>query len=177
MPRSRQRNRAGASIVCRRVPKSNGRSARRAPRQSRPPAVFPVVFPYAFPYGNSESPHLLSETSDSRADICTFAPVRNCTPDSVASARPTGSVSKLSSTWPSRACPVDVSGAAPTGDAAEIARVAALDRSKVGTVADCCRGAGRGADLENAGVKHAEVVTVRLVQDECGWLRLAVGMR
>jgi hypothetical protein len=67
-------------------------TARRAPRHSGPPAVFPYAFPYAFPYGNSESPHLLSETSDSRADICTYAPVRNCTPDSVAAARPTGSL-------------------------------------------------------------------------------------
>jgi hypothetical protein len=41
------------------------------------------------------------------------------------------------------------------------------------TVADCCRGEGRGEDREIAGVKHADVVTARLVQDERGWLRLA----
>jgi len=28
-------------------------------------------------------------------------------------------------------------------------------------------------DSENAGVKHAEVITARLLQDERGWLRLA----
>jgi hypothetical protein len=31
---------------------------------------------------------------------------------------------------------------------------------------------GRGENRENAGVKRAEVVTARLVQDERGWLRL-----
>jgi hypothetical protein len=40
-------------------------------------------------------------------------------------------------------------------------------------VADCCRVAGRGEGRATAGVKHAEVVTTRLVQDERGWLRLA----
>jgi len=49
----------------------------------------------------------------------------------------------------------------------------AQPRSTVGTVADCYRGHGRGEDRENVGVKHAEVVTARLVQDERGWLRLA----
>jgi len=45
--------------------------------------------------------------------------------------------------------------------------------SNVITVADCCRVAGRGEGRGNAGVKHAEVVTAWLVQDERGWLRLA----
>jgi len=40
-------------------------------------------------------------------------------------------------------------------------------------VADSCEAAGRGEDRGNAGVKHAEVITARLVQDERGWLRLA----
>jgi hypothetical protein len=46
-------------------------------------------------------------------------------------------------------------------------------RSNVVTAADCYRGEGRGEDRETAGVKHAEVITARLVQDERGWLRLA----
>jgi hypothetical protein len=46
-------------------------------------------------------------------------------------------------------------------------------RSNVVTVADCYRGQGRGEDRGSAGVKRAEVVTARLVQDERGWLRLA----
>jgi hypothetical protein len=41
------------------------------------------------------------------------------------------------------------------------------------TVADCYRVAGHGEGRGNAGVKHADVVTTRLVQDERGWLRLA----
>ena len=41
------------------------------------------------------------------------------------------------------------------------------------TVADCCHVHGRGADGETAGVKHAEVIAARIVQDERGWLRLA----
>jgi hypothetical protein len=41
------------------------------------------------------------------------------------------------------------------------------------TVADCCRVAGHGEGRGNVGVKHAEVVTAWLVQDERGWLRLA----
>jgi hypothetical protein len=49
----------------------------------------------------------------------------------------------------------------------------AQPRSNVITVADCYHDHGRGEDRENAGVKHAEVVTARLVQDERGWLRLA----
>jgi hypothetical protein len=42
------------------------------------------------------------------------------------------------------------------------------------TVADCYHGRGHGENHENAGVKNAEVITGRLVQDERGWLRLAV---
>ena len=45
--------------------------------------------------------------------------------------------------------------------------------ANVGTVADCYRVAGHGEGRGNAGVKHAEVVTARLVRDERGWLRLA----
>jgi len=48
----------------------------------------------------------------------------------------------------------------------------ARPRSNVITVADCYRVAGRGEDRENAGVKHAEVVTGQLVQDDRGWLRI-----
>src|SRR6266851_1564047 len=40
-------------------------------------------------------------------------------------------------------------------------------------MADCYRGDGRGEDRDDAGVKRAEVITGRLVQDERGWLRLA----
>jgi hypothetical protein len=49
----------------------------------------------------------------------------------------------------------------------------ARPRSNVITAADCYCVAGRGEGRGNAGVKHAEVVTARLVQDERGWLRLA----
>ncbi len=45
--------------------------------------------------------------------------------------------------------------------------------ANVGTVADCYRADGRGEDREDAGVKHAEVTTARIVQDERGWLRVA----
>jgi hypothetical protein len=41
------------------------------------------------------------------------------------------------------------------------------------TAADCYHVHGRGENRGNAGVKHAEVITARLVQDERGWLRLA----
>lgn len=49
----------------------------------------------------------------------------------------------------------------------------AQPRSNAITVAHCYRGGGREEDRGNAGVKYAEVVTIGLVRDERGWLRLA----
>jgi len=36
-----------------------------------------------------------------------------------------------------------------------------------------CRSTPKGSTERKTGVKHAEVITVRLLQDERGWLRLA----